>query len=84
LSLPPSQNPFHLCSTQFLQEVGGYSPVEAGLAFLPATLVNFAAAMAVPKLTQRYGNARVLAAGLLLGVVGVAWLSRLTEDARPA
>ncbi|MDA0185086.1 MFS transporter [Solirubrobacter phytolaccae] len=72
--------PFWFFTTQFLQEVGGYSPVEAGIAFLPTTLVNFASAMAVPKLTRRYGNARVLAAGLALGVVGMAWLGRLSAD----
>jgi MFS family permease len=64
--------PFWFFTTQFLQEVGGYSLVEAGLAFLPTTLVNFGAAIAVPTLTQRFGNARVLAAGLALGVIGSA------------
>jgi EmrB/QacA subfamily drug resistance transporter len=72
--------PFWFFTTQYLQGVLGYSPVEAGLAFLPTTVVNFASAMAVPRLTARFGNARVLAVGLALGVVGMAWLSRLSAD----
>jgi len=51
------------------------------VAFLPATIVNFAAAMAVPKLTQRFGNGRVLAGGLTVSVIGMAWLSRVSPDA---
>jgi MFS family permease len=40
--------PFWFFTTQWLQTVAGYSAVEAGLAFLPVTLPNFAAAMAHP------------------------------------
>jgi EmrB/QacA subfamily drug resistance transporter len=70
--------PFWFFTTQYLQGVLGYSPVAAGLAFLPTTLVNFAAAMAVPRLTRRYGNPVVLVAGLTISVLGMAWLSRLS------
>ncbi len=66
--------------TQFLQSVGGFSPFDAGLAFLPLTLANFAAAIAVPKLTHRFGNARLLAGGLTVTLLGMAWLSRLSAD----
>jgi predicted MFS family arabinose efflux permease len=72
--------PFWFFTTQFLQRVAGYSPVEAGLAFLPTTLVNFAAAMAVPRLTRRFGNATLLAGALAVSVVGMTWLSRLSAD----
>ncbi|TBW33291.1 MFS transporter [Siculibacillus lacustris] len=61
----------------FLQDVAHWSPLATGLAFLPTTLVNFASAMAVPKLTRRFGNGRLLATGLLIGVVGLGWLSRI-------
>jgi EmrB/QacA subfamily drug resistance transporter len=71
---------FWFFTTQYLQGVIGYGPFEAGLAFLPTTLVNFAAAMAVPRLTQRLGNGRVLAAGLTLALVGMAWLSQVSVD----
>jgi sugar phosphate permease len=53
----------------------GFSPFQAGLAFLPTTLPNFAAAIAVPKLTQRFGNGPLLAAGLGVSLIGMAWLS---------
>jgi EmrB/QacA subfamily drug resistance transporter len=72
--------PFWFFTTQFLQSVAGYSPVQAGLAFLPTTVVNFATAMAVPTLTRRFGNAAVLTAGLAISVLGMAWLSRLSAD----
>src|SRR2546425_7930591 len=68
---------FWFFTTQFLQGILGYSPLEAGAAFLPTTLPNFAAAMMVPKLTKRLGNARLLAAGLTLTLIGMAWLSRV-------
>jgi predicted MFS family arabinose efflux permease len=70
--------PFWFFTTQFLQNVAGYSPVQAGLAFLPTAVVNFAAAMAVPRLTRRFGNAAVLAAGLAISSIGMAWLGRLS------
>jgi predicted MFS family arabinose efflux permease len=66
--------------TQFLQGVLGCSPLEAGIAFLPLTLANFAAAMALPRLTRRLGNARLLAGGLTLTLLGMAWLGRVSAD----
>lgn len=72
--------PFWFFTTQYLQTVAGYTPVQAGLAFLPITLVNFAVAMSVPRLTARFGNATLLAASLAVSVVGMAWLGRLWAD----
>ncbi|WP_319579668.1 MFS transporter [uncultured Methanospirillum sp.] len=66
--------------TLFLQNVYGYTPLEAGLAFLPMTIANFIVAIAVPKLTERYGNGRLLAVGLIITMVGMAWLSRLSVE----
>ena len=71
---------FWFFTTQFLQGVTDYSPLEAGLAFLPMTVVNFAVAVSVPRLTHRIGNGRLLAVGLTLTLVGMAWLSRVTTD----
>jgi len=71
---------FWFFTTQFLQRVLGYGPFAAGLAFLPTTIPNFAAAMMVPRLTRRFGNARLLAGGLTLTLVGMAWLSRVSAD----
>lgn len=72
---------FWFFTTQWLQRGLGFSPFQAGLAFLPATLTNFAAALAVPRLTRRIGNARLLAAGLGLALAGLAWLSCLSASA---
>jgi predicted MFS family arabinose efflux permease len=65
--------------TQFLQGVGGYNALQAGVAFLPMTAVMFAMGRAVPRLTPRFGSSRLLTGGLLIAVVGIAWLSRLSE-----
>jgi MFS family permease len=72
--------PFWFFTTQFLQVVLGMSPVTAGLAFLPLTVVNFAAAMMVPRLTRRFGNPTVLVGALAISVIGMAWLSRLSAS----
>ncbi|MEW9900761.1 MFS transporter [Chitinivorax sp. PXF-14] len=66
--------------TQFLQGVLGFSPFEAGLAFLPATLTNFASAMLVPRLTRRFGNGTLLASGLLACLAGLAWLGQMSAE----
>lgn len=68
---------FWFFTTQYLQGVRGMSAVQAGAAYLPATLTNFAAAMAVPRLTRRFGLRAVLTTGLSLSVAGVAWLAHL-------
>jgi predicted MFS family arabinose efflux permease len=64
--------------TQFLQGVRGFSPLEAGLAFLPMTAVMFTMGRVVPRLVLRFGATAVLLAGLALAVVGISWLSRIT------
>jgi EmrB/QacA subfamily drug resistance transporter len=71
---------FWFYTTQYLQGVLGMRPLQAGIAFLPATLVNFAVAMAVPRLTHRFGNARLLAGALVLSVLGMAWLGQVGPD----
>lgn len=72
---------FWFFTTQFLQGVLGFGPFVAGAAFLPTTLPNFAAAIAVPKLTRRLGHGYLLAGSLTLTLIGMAWLSRLSADA---
>ena len=71
---------FWFFTTQYLQGVLGFSPFQAGLAFLPMTIANFGVAVAVPRLTRRFGNGRLLAAGLTLTLIGMAWLSRVSAD----
>ncbi|MDR7161874.1 MFS transporter [Arthrobacter sp. BE255] len=69
---------FFFFTTQFLQGVYGFNPLQAGVAFLPMTVVNFFVALAVPRLTHRFGNAALLAAGLALTLAGMALLSTIT------
>ncbi|MFF8882832.1 MFS transporter [Streptomyces flaveolus] len=68
---------FFFFTAQFVQSVYHWTPLQAGLAFLPMTLVNFVFAIRVPRLLERFGRPRVLAAGVVLTTVGMAWLSRL-------
>ncbi|WP_201799780.1 MFS transporter [Andreprevotia sp. IGB-42] len=72
---------FWFFSTQFLQSVLHLRPFQAGLAFLPVTLPNFASAMAVPYLTRRFGSHALLMAGLLLCIVGLVWLGQANSHA---
>jgi EmrB/QacA subfamily drug resistance transporter len=66
--------------TQYLQGVLGYSPLATGFAFLPTTVVNFAVALAVPVLTRRLGNARLLACAIAVSGIGMAWLGQVSAD----
>ncbi|MEJ2794639.1 MFS transporter [Iodobacter sp. LRB] len=66
--------------TQFLQHVMGFSAFQAGLAFLPTTIPNFAAALLVPRLTRRFGNGPLLASGLSACIVGLAWLGQISAN----
>jgi EmrB/QacA subfamily drug resistance transporter len=68
---------FFFFTTQFLQGVLGFTALEAGLAFLPMTVVNFAVAMAVPVLTRRFSNAGLLWVGVVVTLGGMIWLSRV-------
>ena len=68
---------FFFFTSQYLQEALGFTPLQAGLAFLPMTLVNFAVALAVPRLVTRFGNTALLIAGVILTFAGMVWLSRI-------
>jgi EmrB/QacA subfamily drug resistance transporter len=67
---------FFYFTTQLMQEGLGFTPLQAGLGFLPMSLVNFAVALAIPRLSRRIPNAVLLAAGTALTLVGMACLSR--------
>ena len=65
--------------TQHLQGTLRYSPLQAGLAFLPMTVAMFAAGRLVPRMIARVGPSPVLIGGLTLGLGATLWLGRLTE-----
>jgi EmrB/QacA subfamily drug resistance transporter len=64
-------------SALYLQLVLGYSPLQVGLAFLPANLIMGAFSLGLSaKLVMRFGIRPPLAAGLLLAAVGLALFVR--------
>lgn len=68
---------FFFFTTQFFQGVYGWTPLQAGLGFLPMSLVQFAASLFVSRLTRRFGNAWLVVAGLVIVTVGMAWMTRI-------
>jgi EmrB/QacA subfamily drug resistance transporter len=64
--------------TLYLQNVLGYSPLKAGGAFLPATVVMMGMAGVMSKLVVRTGVMPLVAGGTALAAVGMLWLSQLT------
>jgi EmrB/QacA subfamily drug resistance transporter len=65
---------------QYLQNSLGFSPLKAGLAFLPMTGLLFGAARLAPRLVPRFGARRLMLTGLPLIVAGMAWLTRLSAS----
>jgi EmrB/QacA subfamily drug resistance transporter len=67
--------------TLFIQTVLGYSPIRAGIAFLPfAVGVVIGSALASP-LVARIGPRPLIVAGTAMVAGGMFWYSRLTEHA---
>jgi EmrB/QacA subfamily drug resistance transporter len=64
----------------YLQQVLGYSPIEAGLAFLPMPLTIAACTQAATRLTGRHGPGPVLAVGMGLIAAGMALFARAAVD----
>ena len=64
--------------TQFVQDILGFSPLQAGFAFLPMTAALFAVSRLSPRMLARFGARPLMVAGLLPAVAGMAWLSRIS------
>jgi EmrB/QacA subfamily drug resistance transporter len=71
---------FFFFSTQFMQGVLGFTPVEAGLGFLPFTIPTFFASRMVPKFSKRIGNQGVMYMAFILLLVGLVGLSMVTAQ----
>jgi EmrB/QacA subfamily drug resistance transporter len=68
-------------SALYLQLVLGYSPLEVGLAFLPANLIMGALSLGLSaKLVLRFGIRPPLVAGMLLVAAGLALFARAPVD----
>ena len=66
---------------QFLQTVQGYSPFSAGLRILPWTVMPIFVAPIAGALSDRIGGRPIMATGLTLQAVGLAWLGAvMTPD----
>ncbi|MEV5751162.1 MFS transporter [Actinoallomurus sp. NPDC052308] len=63
---------------QFLQNILGFSPLKAGVAFLPMSGLLFVMARITPRLVPRVGPRRLLLAGLPLIAVGMVWFTQLS------
>ncbi|WP_228022595.1 MFS transporter [Streptomyces acidicola] len=63
-------------TAQLVQSVYHWTPLQAGHAFLPMTLVNFVLAVQVPRLPERASRPTVLLTGVALTTAGMVWFSR--------
>ncbi len=69
---------FFFFTTQLFQGVYHWTPLQAGMGFLPMTIAQFGSSLFVSRLTARIGNAQLLVLGLALITVGMAWIAQLT------
>jgi len=68
-------------SALYLQRVLGYSPLQIGLAYLPANLIMAAFSLGLSaKLVMRFGIRLPLSVGLLLAAVGLVLFARAPAD----
>jgi EmrB/QacA subfamily drug resistance transporter len=63
--------------TLYMQNVLGYSPIKAGLAYLPLCFAVGFAATAAGQLLSRVGTRPLIIAGALITAGGLYWLSRI-------
>ncbi|KRF44195.1 MFS transporter [Paenibacillus sp. Soil787] len=64
---------------QYLQNVLGFSSLDAGLAFLPFTGAQFGMMYLMHGLVHRFGNRKVMIAGLLFAIIGTLWMSQIVS-----
>ena len=63
--------------TIYMQNVLGFSPIVAGMAYLPVTVGVGIAAAICTQLIARTGTRPIIVAGALIGAGGVFWLSQI-------
>jgi EmrB/QacA subfamily drug resistance transporter len=64
----------------YMQQVLGYSPIHAGLSYLPLAVTIIVAAGLGGQLVTRFGFKPILAVGMLLVSLGLAWFSRVSVN----
>jgi MFS family permease len=65
----------------FLQQVGGYTPIQAGLALLPLTVLIFTLSRRFGAMADRYGPRVFMSVGPVVAGVGLLLLIRTNADA---
>ena len=65
----------------YMQNILGYSPVQAGAAFLPMTLLIILIAPIAGRMTDRVGSRWFMTGGMVLIAVQLVYFSRLGPDA---
>ncbi len=68
---------------QFFQTVQGYSPLQAGLRILPWTAMPIFIAPIAGAWSDRIGGQRLMAAGLALQSIGIAWIASVSSPSMP-
>jgi EmrB/QacA subfamily drug resistance transporter len=64
--------------TLYMQQVLGYSPIEAGLSYLPLTASLILGSLVASQLVTRIGFKPVLGVGMALVVVAFVWFSQVS------
>jgi EmrB/QacA subfamily drug resistance transporter len=64
----------------YMQNVLGYSAVQAGAAFLPMTLLIIVAAPAAGRASDRWGSRWLISGGMVLLALQLAYFSQLSSD----
>jgi EmrB/QacA subfamily drug resistance transporter len=64
--------------TLYMQHVLGYSPLRAGLAFLPQTVLIAAGAQVTSRLVPRFGPRPLIVLGTLVAAAGLGWLAQIS------
>ena len=62
----------------YLQQVAGYTPLRAGLAFLPAGVATMTVALMSSSIVSRIGIRRQLVLAPLIAAAGLFWFSRVS------
>jgi EmrB/QacA subfamily drug resistance transporter len=65
----------------YMQNILGYSPVQAGAAFLPMTILIILVAPIAGKTSDRIGSRSLMTAGMIFVAVQLVMFSRLSADA---
>jgi EmrB/QacA subfamily drug resistance transporter len=62
----------------YLQQVLGYSPIRAGLAFLPMTLCIVIGSTLASRLVHRFGAKPLLVTGMTIMTLGLLWFTQIS------